>query len=430
MSIQGPSSDDSQPAHWLALAARIRAGDIEAVSRLGAIFQGGIRFFLCRTLGQEKLEDRQNEVLSLIAKDLGETSIDNSTRLTSRVVTVLRKYIASQTTAYPQPVSEDELRRVGAVKELLAKLAPTDRQALYRYYVDTETEEQICSELNITPTHFHAHEKNHQGRGQVAAERVHTRAGPLVTSILAVDGDTSVRQFLRSVLEGAGYEVLEASNGKEATEEIRRNTLDLVITAFYMLSNPAGVAVDSSGNLYISEMAHIRKISKGVITTVVGGGASLGDNVPATSAALIGPPAGIAMDSIGNLYLADQINNRIRKVSNGVITTVAGSRTIGFSGDNGPAATAGLSRPSGVAVDSSGRVKPWPILRSATINAAQLLEWPVGVPAAGRFADIIAVDGDPAMDISALDHVTCHVCDEGRTSFPAILANRLGATSM
>jgi len=55
-----------------------------------------------------------------------------------------------------------------------------------------------------------------------------------VTSILVVDGDTSVRQFLRSVLEGAGYEVLEGSNGKEAMEEIRRNTLDLVITALYM----------------------------------------------------------------------------------------------------------------------------------------------------------------------------------------------------
>ena len=65
------------------------------------------------------------------------------------------------------------------------------------------------------------------------------------------------------------------------------------------LTNPAGVAVDPSGNLYISEMARIRKVSKGVITTVVGGGASLGDNVPATSAALTGPPAGIAVDSVG-----------------------------------------------------------------------------------------------------------------------------------
>src|SRR5258708_38948906 len=104
MSIQGPSSDDSQHAHWVALAARVRAGDIEAVSRLGEIFQRGIRFFLRRTLGQEKLEDRQNEVLSLIAQDLGETSIDNSTRLTSRVENVLRQYIGSQITAYPKPV--------------------------------------------------------------------------------------------------------------------------------------------------------------------------------------------------------------------------------------------------------------------------------------------------------------------------------------
>lgn len=55
---------------------------------------------------------------------------------------------------------------------------------------------------------------------------------------------------------------------------------------------------------------------------------------------------------------------------------------------------------------SEAGVKPWPILRSATVNAAQLLGWPVGVLAAGRFADIIAVDGDPATDISALDHVT------------------------
>ena len=158
MSIQGPPSDDSEPDRWVDLAARIRAGDKEAIFRLGAIFQGGIRFFLCRGLGQEKLESRQNEVLSLIAKDLGETSIDNPSHLVSRVVTVLRQYIGSQITAYPHLVSENESRvniHVAAVKKLLAELATVDRKALFRYYVNRETEEQICSALNITLARFH-----------------------------------------------------------------------------------------------------------------------------------------------------------------------------------------------------------------------------------------------------------------------------------
>jgi hypothetical protein len=92
-----------------------------------------------------------------------------------------------------------------------------------------------------------------------------------------------------------------------------------------------------------------------VITTVAGGGASLGDNGPATSASL-GHPGGVAVDSVGNLYIADTYNHRIRKVSNGVITTVAGNGTAGFSGDNGPATSAELNDPSGVAVDSVGNV--------------------------------------------------------------------------
>jgi DNA-binding beta-propeller fold protein YncE len=63
-------------------------------------------------------------------------------------------------------------------------------------------------------------------------------------------------------------------------------------------------------------------------------------------------PAGVAVDSAaGNLYIADSSNNRIRKVSNGVITTVAGNGTPGFSGDNGPATSAQLNAPNGVAVD-------------------------------------------------------------------------------
>ena len=125
------------------------------------------------------------------------------------------------------------------------------------------------------------------------------------------------------------------------------------------LNFPFGVAVDSTGNLYISDANRIRKISNGVITTAAGisgfpGGFS-GDNGPATSAQL-SEPTGLAVDSAGNLYIADTGNNRIRKVSNGVITTVAGG---GTGGDNGPATNAALNLilpSSGVAVDSAGNL--------------------------------------------------------------------------
>jgi trimeric autotransporter adhesin len=117
---------------------------------------------------------------------------------------------------------------------------------------------------------------------------------------------------------------------------------------------PSGVAVDSSGNLYFIDYNNfrIREVSNGVITTVAGGGESSADNVPATSANLTGP-LGIAVDSGGNLYISDESTNRVRKVSNGVITTVAGNGTAGFSGDNGPATSAQLNEPTGLAVDSA-----------------------------------------------------------------------------
>ncbi|HXB72405.1 MAG TPA: hypothetical protein VNY05_29475 [Candidatus Acidoferrales bacterium] len=122
------------------------------------------------------------------------------------------------------------------------------------------------------------------------------------------------------------------------------------------MNNPSGVAVDSNGNVYFADSANrrIRKVANGVITTVAGGGTSFGDNGPATSAQLSGP-TGVALDSAGNLYIADT-NSRIRKVANGVMTTVAGNGTRGFSGDNGPATSAALDQPYGVAVDPAGKV--------------------------------------------------------------------------
>jgi len=124
------------------------------------------------------------------------------------------------------------------------------------------------------------------------------------------------------------------------------------------LSSPSGVAVDSSGNLYIADSGNnrIRQVdTNGVITTVAGGGFD-GDGGAATSARL-SYPSGVAVDSSGNLYIADKGKHRIRKVdTNGVISTVAGDGTTGYSGDFGAAAEAQLDNPSGVAVDSSGNL--------------------------------------------------------------------------
>ena len=127
------------------------------------------------------------------------------------------------------------------------------------------------------------------------------------------------------------------------------------------LNLPRSVAVDASGNLHIADRSNqrIRRVdgATGVITTVAGGGSSLGDSGPATSASL-NLPRGVAVDASGNLYIADRSNHRIRRVDDatGVITTVAGTGAVGFSSDGGPATSASLNSPRGVAVDASGNV--------------------------------------------------------------------------
>ncbi|HVT98204.1 MAG TPA: FG-GAP-like repeat-containing protein [Acidobacteriaceae bacterium] len=130
------------------------------------------------------------------------------------------------------------------------------------------------------------------------------------------------------------------------------------------LTYPQGIAFDSAGDLYIGEQTRVRVVNAntGIISTVAGNGTYgfSGDGGAATSAQLTSV-AGIAFDQSGNLYLADSSNNVIRKVmaATGIITSVAGQggpSGRGYSGDGGPATSARLSGPQGVTVDSAGNL--------------------------------------------------------------------------
>lgn len=144
-----------------------------------------------------------------------------------------------------------------------------------------------------------------------------------------------------STVAGNGSQGFRGDNGPATAAQVDR---------------PGGLATDASSDLFLVDSPRIREVSNGVISTVAGNGilGISGDNGPAVKAAL--NPTGIAVDTAGNLYIADAADNRVREVSSGVITTVAGTGSAGFSGDNGPAASAQLSGPQGVAVDAAGNL--------------------------------------------------------------------------
>ncbi len=127
------------------------------------------------------------------------------------------------------------------------------------------------------------------------------------------------------------------------------------------MNNPVDVAVAPDGSVYIADYGNhkIRKVSTGgIMTTVAGTGTAgySGDGGQGTSAQL-SSPAGVAVDPVGNVYIADSGNNRVRKLdTTGVITTVAGTGAPGYSGDGGPAVNASMMFPARVALDSEGNL--------------------------------------------------------------------------
>ena len=129
-----------------------------------------------------------------------------------------------------------------------------------------------------------------------------------------------------------------------------------------LLNGPFDIAFDAGGNLYFSDTFNnrIRRVDarSGVISTVAGNGDKgfSGDGGPATGAAL-NEPYGIALDRAGNIFVADRLNRRVRRIdaASGIITTLAGTGEAAYGGDGGPAAGAGLAEPNGLAFDAGER---------------------------------------------------------------------------
>ncbi len=199
---------------------------------------------------------------------------------------------------------------------------------------------------------------------------------------------------------------------------------------------PTGVAVDNAGNVYIVDNGNyrVRKVDAGtgIISTIAGNGTSgyTGDGGPATSAELKNP-LDVGVDGAGNVYISDG-NYCIRMVdAAGNISTVAGNGTIGFSGDGGPAVDAQMATPWGIKVDSAGDIfiADDDNLRIRLVQADGIISTIAGNGLAG-----FSGDGGPALSASlnfpkgiAYDHTgNLYIADEDnyrvrKTSVPASL---------
>ena len=185
----------------------------------------------------------------------------------------------------------------------------------------------------------------------------HVKVGLWLSACLICVAALTEGTFAQVVLPGPGVINTVAGNGTEGY------TGDGGAATAAELNTPDGVAVDSAGNIYIADTVNcrIRKViaSTGTITTVAGNGTCgyAGDGKAATSAELF-EPSGVALDSANNIYIADWDNSRIRKVtvSTGIISTVAGNGTRGYSGDGGKATSAKLDNPYGLAIDNTGNI--------------------------------------------------------------------------
>ncbi len=194
--------------------------------------------------------------------------------------------------------------------------------------------------------------------GQATAAALNYPYGVVVdkSGNLYISGDNRIRK-----VDTNGIITTFAGNGAKASNGQGTYSGDGGPATAAGLGDPSGIAFDTAGNLYICDLQNnrVRKVDKnGIITTFAGNGLGklAGEGGPAAAASLYAPSA-LTFDSLGNLYILDTGNLRVRRVdTNGIISTYAGNGVAGFSGDGGPATSATLNRPEGITCDKSGNI--------------------------------------------------------------------------
>ncbi len=173
----------------------------------------------------------------------------------------------------------------------------------------------------------------------------------------SVDGTGAAASFNTPtgiVVDSASGNVYVAEIGSNLVRKI--TSAGVVTTLASGFNFVSGIALDSLGNLFVADKQNcaIKKITSAGVFTTFAGGSILWGNIDGTgAAAAFSGPEGVAVDSFNNVFVADTQNNSIRKITPaGVVTTVAGNGTVGSL--NGSAASATFNKPTGVAVDSAG----------------------------------------------------------------------------
>ena len=209
----------------------------------------------------------------------------------------------------------------------------------------------------------------------------------LVAAIFTCWSATGNAQIINTVAGSGDYGFMTGSYGGDGGQATAA-----------LMNNPSGVVYDAAGNLYVTDSrnARIRKITpSGIITTIAGTGTVgySGDGGAATAAEFSFPES-ITMDASGNIYVIDRYAPCVRKISTaGVVTTIAGNGTFGFAGDGGPATAALLDNPMNVTVDAAGNVYicDWINARVRKINTSGII-----TTIAGNGSPAWSGDGGPA----------------------------------